>query len=352
MHVANCDDKRRDEMACKSVVGSTPAAVFASAQAEGALIAAERRRRAALSQTVMCLPAVEPMGAAMPAPLPYGRLTTYDSTKSFEQPVALSAALPRFRANISGRSPAKTCICTWPRFLQCNWCSFASSEIFDQKGGSLSQNARIPVASIQNTSSISGATSSRSLTNERSVFSTLEMMACLQGAKNGGYLDDARHSAGSLELVTTMSQQQGCSPAEEEECNCPHLAKVRIRRANAKLKSSSCGRKPNTWWQYVTVQMPDGFMGLRQCNLYWKKGRGLPNKSPSPCRRRHSAKGQTLHASEAAKSQPKSFTPGLRTELDLIQKMLPVRSREPSVFTVSFASEPHHVRHDLEHAIS
>ena len=80
MHVANCDDKRRDEMACKSVVGSTPAAGFASAQAEGALIAAERRRRAALSQTVMCLPAVEPMGAAMPVPLPYGRLTTYDST--------------------------------------------------------------------------------------------------------------------------------------------------------------------------------------------------------------------------------------------------------------------------------
>ena len=216
--------------------------------------------------------------------------------RSFEQPVALSAALPRFRANISGRSPAKMCICTWPRFLQRNWCSFASSEIFDQKGGSLSQNARIPEASIQNTSSISGATSSRSLTNERSVFSTLEMMACLQGAKNGGYLDDARHSAGSLELITTMSQQQGCSPAEEEECNCPHLAKVRILRANAKLKSSSCGRKP-TWWQYVTVQMQEP-KSLQETTF---------SQGPdTPCVRSGEVPAKILHSRAANRAGPNS----------------------------------------------
>ena len=68
---------KRDETACKSVVGSTPAAASASAEAEGALTASECRRRAALSQTVMCLPAVESMGAAMPVPW-----KTYDPTMS------------------------------------------------------------------------------------------------------------------------------------------------------------------------------------------------------------------------------------------------------------------------------
>ena len=139
----------------------------------------------------------------------HGRLTIRPCPtrmRSFQEPVALSDALRHFRANISGRSPAKTCLRTAPLFLQCSWCSFASSEILDQKGGSLSQDDRIPEAPVQN-SSISGATPGRSLTNDKSFFSTLEMMACLQGAKNGGYLDDRQHAetnrAGSLKPITT-----------------------------------------------------------------------------------------------------------------------------------------------------
>ena len=199
---------KRDETACKSVVGSTPAAASASAEAEGALTASECRRRAALSQTVMCLPAVESMGAAMPVPW-----KTYDPTMSDPnaQFPGACCTVSRFAAFPCKHLWTKSCKDMSPHvsalFLQCSWCSFASSEILDQKGGSLSQDDRIPEAPVQNTSSISGATPGRSLTNDKSVFSTLEMMACLQGAKNGGYLDDRQHAetnrAGSLKPITT-----------------------------------------------------------------------------------------------------------------------------------------------------
>ena len=153
-----------------------------------------------------CRPTAGSTGAAVPLAARSHKEHDTHSLISYKSPVALSAALSQRPANTSARSPAEMWLQAL-RLRERTHGSLASSEIFDQKGGSLCPwhlcNAR-------------SAISSKPIANDKSTFSTLDMMACRHGAKKGGYLMHGQnmlpHTANPSQVADPQSSRNAIAP--------------------------------------------------------------------------------------------------------------------------------------------